>query len=131
MGKEKTNINLDEFYLQKKAINEAILAMKEQGGSAKDISDGYHTFGNLYRDRMVLTSFVAKVRKDYAWKSKQHHDGTMFDDSFIIGFDTPEGQFTYHYHLADWDVFDVKELEFAPEYDGHTSDDIERLYSII
>ena len=80
---------------------------------------------------MVLTNFVAKVRKDYAWKSKQYHDGTMFDDSFIIGFDTPDGQFTYHYHLADWDVFDVKELEFATEYDGHTSDDIERLYSII
>lgn len=113
------------------AINEAILVMKKQGGSAKDISDGYHTFGDLYHDRMILTNFIAKVCKDHAWKSKKHHDDTMFDDSFIIGFSTPKGQFTYHYNLIYWDLFDVKELEFAPEWDGHTSKDIERLYSII
>lgn len=122
---------MDKLKEFEELINKSIQTLKEKGGSAKNISDGYHTFGDLYRDRMVLTNFVAKVRKEYAWKSKQHHDGTMFDDSFIIGFDTPDGQFTYHYDLADWDLFDVKELEFAPEYDGHTSDDIERLYSII
>ena len=33
--------------------------------------------------------------------------------------------------LKYWDLFDVKELNKAPEYDGHTPDDIDRLYSLL
>ena len=62
---------------------------------------------------------------------KTTHDGTMFDeDSFIVGIETQEGQYTYHYHLKYWDMYDVKELEYAPEYDGHTPSDITRLLNI-
>ena len=50
---------------------------------------------------------------------------------FIVGIDTPEGQFTYHYHIDNWDLFDVLELPNAPEYDGHTPGDVTRLYSLI
>lgn len=53
------------------------------------------------------------------------------DDSFICGIETPEGQYTYHYHLDYWDNFKVKELEYAPEYDGHKPEDITRLNSIL
>ena len=101
----------------------------------KDISDGYHTFGDLYHHRAVLFSMVCNLLKDKAWKSKLHDDGTMFgeeDEMFIVGVETPEGQYTYHYHINPyWDLFDVKELDYAPRYDGHKPEDITRLFSLL
>lgn len=112
-------------------INKELLKMRDNGESRKDVSDGYHTFDELYYHRMVLFALVCNQHKELSWKSKQHHDGTMFDDtSFICGIDTPEGQYTYHYHLDHWDTYDVKELDYAPEYDGHQPKDITRLFSI-
>ncbi len=98
--------------------------------SKKDISDGYHTFGELYYHRMMLFSVICKVYKDKAWKSWKHDDGSMFNNSFIVGIDTPEGQYTYHYNSNFFDVFDVKELDFAPKYDGHKPKDITRLLTL-
>ena len=58
-----------------------------------------------------------------------HHDGTMYDGMFIVGIDTSQGQATYHYDVEPyWDMFWCKELERAPEWDGHTSEQaIERI----
>ena len=87
-----------------------------------DTSDGYHTFNELYHHRAILFSVICNERPEVAWKSKRHHDGTMYDGMFIVGIDTPEGQATYHYDIDPyWDLFRVKELELAPEWDGHTS----------
>lgn len=97
--------------------------------SKQEISDGYHTFKELYDHRMHLFAFICNGMPEHAWKSKLHHDDTMFDDYFIVGIETPEGQFTYHYHLDHWDLFQVTEKERAPEWDGHTSDDVVRLHS--
>ena len=113
-------------------INVLLRRAKESGMSRKDVSDGYHTFGELYYHRMMLFSIILNQNKDISWKAKKHHDGTMFDeDSFICGIETPQGQYTYHYNLEFWDYFKVKELEFAPEYDGHKPSDITRLVSIL
>jgi hypothetical protein len=96
------------------------------------ISDGYHTFDELYFHRMILFSILCKVYKDKAWKSKQHSDGTMFDNYFIVGIETPQGNYTYHYHMEYWDHFSgVKELPNAPEWDGHQPKDITRLLSLL
>lgn len=95
------------------------------------LSDGYHTFDELYAHRMILFSVICNQNKDKAWKSWLHSDGTMFDDYFIVGITTLEGDFTYHYHKNDWDRFKVKELTNASEWDGHTSWDIVRLNSLI
>lgn len=87
-----------------------------------DVSDGYHTFNELYHHRAILFSLICNQNKGIAWKSKSHHDGTMFENMFIVGIDTPYGQATYHYNVNPyWSIFHVKELEFAPEWDGHTS----------
>ena len=94
------------------------------------ISDGSHTFDELYYHRMMLFFLVCKNYKDKVWKSFKHHDGTMFEDYFIVGITTPEGDFTYHYHKDHWNMFNVRELDFAPEWDGHTSEDITRLLSL-
>jgi len=95
-----------------------------------EASDGYHTFNELYYHRMVLFSVICHAYKNKDWKSKQHDDGTMFDNHFIVGVETPEGQYTYHYSMEHWDAFNVKELEKAPEWDGHKPEDIVRLKSL-
>lgn len=96
-----------------------------------DTSDGSHTFDELYYHRMVLFAVLCNTHKERAWKSLRHDDGTMYDDYFIVGIDTPEGQFTYHYHIDHWDKFDTKMVDYAPEWDGHTSNDITRLKSLL
>lgn len=112
-------------------INYTLNGMKYQGISRKEISDGYHTFGELYYHRMILFLIILKDHKDLAWRSKQHHDGTMFEGDFICGINTPKGQYTYHYDLKYWDLFeDIKVLDGAPEYDGHKPEDIDRLLSL-
>lgn len=86
-----------------------------------DTSDGYHTFNELYHHRAVLFSVIVKAFPDRTWKSRKHHDGSMYDGMFIIGIETPNGQASYHYDLNPyWDMFQCKELEYAPEWDGHT-----------
>ena len=89
-----------------------------------ETSDGYHTFNELYHHRAVLFSVIVRDHRELAWKSKAHHDGTMYEGMFIVGIETPEGQATYHYDIDPyWDMFDCKELDRAPEWDGHTPDD--------
>lgn len=94
-----------------------------------DVSDGYHTFNELYHHRAVLFSVICNLMPEKAWKSKQHYTGDMYDGMFIAGIETPEGQATYHCDIDPyWDMFRVKELERAPKWDGHTpSDAIERI----
>ena len=97
------------------------------------ISDGYHTFDELYHHRAVLVATLFNRYRDWCWKSKKHHDGTMYDGMFIVGIHTPNGQATYHCDIEPyWDLFNIQELEFAPEWDGHTSADaIERIQSLM
>lgn len=95
-----------------------------------NISDGYHTMDELYYHRGVLFSVVCNQNSSLAWKSRKHSDGTMYDGMFIAGINTPEGQYTYHCENDLWDLFNVKELDHAPEWDGHEPKDIVRLLSL-
>lgn len=95
------------------------------------ISDGYHTFDELYYHRMILFSVICNTYKHLAWKSWRHHDNTMFDNYFIVGINTPKGNYTYHYHKDYWSIFNIKELDNAPKWDGHKPEDIGRLLSLI
>ena len=95
------------------------------------MSDGYHTFADLYEQRLILSAALAKNNPN-AWKSKRHEDGSVpFGGGwFIMGFDTDEGCYTYHYELKDWDLFQCEELDKGKPWDGHTSKDVRRLLSI-
>ena len=95
------------------------------------ISDGYHTFDELYQHRMMLFSVICNTYKNKSWKSWIHDDDTMFDDYFIVGIETEQGQFTYHYHKDNWGMFNVQELDKAPQWDGHTASDITRLLTLL
>lgn len=98
----------------------------------KKVSDGYHTFDELYQHRAILFSVICNSNdnQNLAWKSLLHDDGTMFEGMFIVGIQTSLGDYTYHYDLKYWDMFDVETLERAPEWDGHKPEDITRLLSL-
>ena len=115
----------------KRIVDEASTAdvVEIPEGGMGNLSDGYHTFNELYHHRAILFSVICNSMPDKAWKSKLHDTGDMFDGMFIVGIETPEGQATYHYDIEPyWDMFKVKELEKAPKWDGHTPQEaIERI----
>ena len=97
-----------------------------------DISDGYHTFNELYDHRAALTAALFKtLPSEYVYKSKKHHDGTMYDGMFIACAKLPGvgGWISYHYDIDPWwNVFNIREVDRALKWDGHTPNDvIERL----
>jgi len=93
--------------------------------------DGFHTFSELYDHRITL--FIALCReKEYAgrgskvWRSKRHSDDSVFEGWFVLGIGEKKGkQITYHLPLERWKETEFAEtLERAPEWDGHTSQDV-------
>lgn len=123
----KNNEERTVFRINKDGNIEVFIGEHSKG----KITDGYHTFDELYYHRMILFSVICNTYKEKAWKSWLHHDGTMYNDYFIVGIETKKGQYSYHYHKDEWDNFNVKELELAPEYDGHIPSDITRLLSLL
>ncbi len=97
-----------------------------------EFSDGYHTFNSLYHQRLILFAALVNTFPTLAWKSHKHFDGEVpFGGGwFIVGIETPKGQYTYHYEEKDWDLFRCKEVPTAPQWDGHTDADVERLLAM-
>ena len=98
----------------------------------EDMSDGYHTFKDLYYQRMMLTAALVKAYKPLAWKSHRHEDGELCFGVgwFIVGITTPQGDYTYHYEDKYWDLFECEELPVGKPWDGHTEKDVTRLLSL-
>lgn len=96
--------------------------------------DGYHTFDELYDHRISLYIALCRLStKSYhegmtprAWRTQVHSDGSTWDGWFILGLEKEKFcQITYHLPLSRWDETGFAEtLVRAPEYDGHTSDDV-------
>lgn len=112
------------------------------------ISDGYHTFDELYEFRKVYnaalfnhwntTELIDRFGTKHeitplfhVHKSWKHHDGELCFGGgwFIVVAMLPTGQISNHYEAKDWDLFKVPEVEKALfEFDGHSSNDVlERL----
>lgn len=100
-----------------------------------ELSDGYHTFNELYDFRRVYNQALfnewASQGKYNVHKSIKHHDGELCFGGgwFIVVAVLPTGQISNHYEMKYWDDFRVHEAENALfEFDGHTAKDvIERL----
>lgn len=106
------------------------------GPEEMNVSDGYHTFDELYDHRITLWITLCKYLKEKGapiYRSKKHSDGNLCfgtDTQFILGLDEEKGkQISYHIPIERWDETEFAEtLEKAPEWDGHTSSDVlERL----
>ena len=112
----------DEMRAREDAICE-VAGIKDIG----DLSDGFHTFNQLYYQRMILFAALVKAYRNRAWKSYRHEDGEYCFGGgwFIVGIDTPEGSYTYHYENKYWDKFDCIDLPRAKHWDGHTEADAE------
>jgi len=118
------------------SINEIIIGMKDaQILNTKKVSDKWHTFGELYMQRMYLFSIICSQNKDIAWKSRKHFDeenDPMFNGDFVVGLNTPKGSASYHFKIEFWELFDVPEISRAPEYDEYTPmEALERFVSIV
>lgn len=95
------------------------------------ISDGYHTFGELYEFRKVFNAALfnewnAQGKYD-VHKSLKHFDGEdCFGGGwFIVVAVLPTGQISNHYENKDWDLFKCDAVDKALfEFDGHTSADV-------
>jgi len=100
------------------------------------ISDGFHTFKELYDHRIALfvalCGYLAIMGNEArpVWRSKLHADGSSYDGWFIMGICKEAGnQISYHLPLSYWDECEfAEELERSPKWDGHTpADVVERL----
>lgn len=98
-----------------------------------EFSDGFHTFNSLYHHRLMLFATIVNQNKEISWKSHRHEDGELCFGGgwFIVGVDTPEGSYTYHYEDKYWDMFNCKTHDFGKHWDGHTDKDVERLLSLV
>lgn len=97
-----------------------------------DVSDGFHTFNQLYHQRAMLFAALVNQNRDISWKSRKHEDGgPCFGGGwFVVTIATPAGPYGYHYEDKYWDLFNCKELEQAKHWDGYTEKDVGRLMSL-
>lgn len=133
----------------------------KKGGSEAvgEISDGYHTFNELYGFRKMYNAalfnewatenhyqkearegdnalgFNEQFKPKYnVHKSWKHYDGEdCFGGGwFIVSAMLPTGLISNHYKAEDWDLFKIPETEKALfEFDGHTPQDVlERLKNL-
>ena len=101
------------------------------------VSDGFHSFSELYDHRCQLWITLCSLQdtlniKDpeegmrEVWKSKLHSDGSSFEGWFVLGIgEEYQEQLTYHLPIELWEqCFFAKTLEKAPTFDGHSSEDV-------
>ena len=118
-------------------MNHDIQSAKEDGLDVSQLSDGYHTFGELYEFRKAFNAaflnyscepqFGHSMNNFDAHKSWRHHDGELCFGGgwFIVVAILPTGQISNHYEAKDWDLFKIPVAEKAKyEFDGHTSQDV-------
>lgn len=131
------NISLEE-------LNKGIQVFKEAGGYENGISDGHHTFDELYEFRLMYNAALFNEwadnfeydRRMEEWelspkydvhKSWKHHDGEdCFGGGwFIVVAMLPTGQITNHYKAEHFDLFKIPEESKAKyEWDGHIPQDV-------
>jgi len=95
------------------------------------ISDGYHTFAELYEHRHSLCLALMRALPGRCWFSRRHNDGELCFGSgewFIIGCDLSEEEsVTYHLPICLYPVAQATgalELDRGKPWDGHTATDV-------
>ena len=134
-------------------IDEAPIHSATPLENIKSLSDGYHTFDELYEFRKMYNAALFnewgkaiihaetiplktggfKYGKSYkkvkynVHKSWRHNDGELCFGGgwFIVSAMLPTGLISNHYKEEYWDLFKVPEVEKALyEFDGHTPQDV-------
>lgn len=103
----------------------------------EDISDGYHTFWELYEHRNSVFIWLCKTISDihndmWTWmrvvRSKIHEDWLNVWEEwgmFLMVLHTEHWQISYHLDKKDWDLcnFADTELQAKIPFDWHTPED--------
>lgn len=90
-----------------------------------NVSDGYHTFKELYEHRCTLMVALMYSNKEFSWWSRLHADESAFDGWIIVGMTLLGHQITYHIPDKWVEMLEgISELKKAPVWDGHTSQDV-------
>src|SRR5258708_253160 len=84
-----------------------------------DISDGYHTFDELYEHRCLLfLNLCLKDRFSRFWRPD-------FEGWFCLYLETPSGQISYHLPNKFLSIVEQKiPRDDGHSFDGHTSQDV-------
>ena len=111
-----------EFIIKDNKNNKIISSAK----TIDELSDGYHTFKELYDFRREYNAAFVNSEMWKAHKSYRHHDGELCFGGgwFIVMIDTPFGQISNHYENEYWSEFHCEKKEVADEWDGHTEKDV-------
>ena len=89
------------------------------------VSDGYHSYEELYDHRQLLYIAFMKSHPEMSWRSFRHSDGSFHEGWFIAGMRTPFGDISYHIAEKYWYLLQgITTKNFAPPFDGHTSKDV-------
>lgn len=98
------------------------------------ISDGFHTFDELYEHRSALFIALMRLKPFNSWYADEHEDGSMFSGYFIAGINLPDGTITYHMKINPWrgileeplslSFGRLSRFQRAPHWDGHTPADV-------
>ncbi len=87
-----------------------------------DISDGYHTFHELYEHRKLLYILLCLHHtEDCLWADHKEFE------SIVLIWNSPFGQLSYHvsYYLKPLIDGKIREVTFGEHgWDGHSSDDV-------
>lgn len=115
-------------------VQDDITRLREKGVSVGTLTDGYHSFNELYQHR--IANYIALARAHSStfkpvWRTKMQSNGTAVPEGwFLLGINKKAGnQITYHVPISMWEQCSfASDLAKAPEYDGHTPADVlERL----
>lgn len=112
-------------------VNECVANLN---GDKGQVSDGYHTFDELYEARCLL--FVALIRCNpaIAWRASKNNDGQKWEGWFVCGIQPKAGeQITFHLPERFWGSLNgIETHDINPYFDGHNSHDVlERLQIFI
>lgn len=91
------------------------------------ISDGYHTFDELYDHRCHLFIALMRAYPGISWRAQNHYDGEGYPGWFVAGMHLPTGDISYHLPQWMWTMLDNSKIPTslrAPSYDGHTPGDV-------
>ena len=103
------------------------------------LSDGDHTFNDLYTHRIRLWIAVCRLASQLRddgisssariYRSWKHDDGTCYDGWFVLGMlvGADDHMITYHLPEEYWDECDFAQtMDQTPPFDGHTAETVVR-----
>ena len=135
----------ENYVIEYSSIKKDQLVSEDEVVDIGELSDGYHTFNELYEFRKVYNAALFNewaenletssdfgqalfnVPKYNVHKSWRHSDGELCFGGgwFIVSAMLPTGLISNHYKAEDWDLFKIPEVDKALfEFDGHTSEDV-------